>query len=72
MTCVHIGDGIMCFRRIYRMRLDDGRHVWMEWHSFFGPSVYRDRDCNREIVNWYDDLMICAAIQWFIDRGEVA
>ena len=72
MTCLNFGTGILCYNPIYKLRLEDGRHVWMEWHSFFGPSFYRDRFFMREIQDWYDDPVICQALDWFIRRGKIA
>jgi hypothetical protein len=62
----------MCYSPVFRLRLEDGRHVWMDWHDYCGPAFYRDRYFRREIENWYDDPQICNALGWFIGRGKVA
>lgn len=57
---------------VYRLPLGNGRHVFMEWHRYFGPSFFRDRACMREIEDWYEQPLICAALDWFVGRGKVA
>lgn len=34
-----------------RVRL--ARGVWMEWHSYFGPTFFTTRDGDRMIDDWY-------------------
>lgn len=64
---------IVCFSQgPYRLRLSDGRHVYMEWHKVLGPTLYRDRLCSREIEDWWEDDAICDAIVWFQKRGHKA
>lgn len=45
MTCHRIADGIICVSPFYRLPLSDGTHVFMEWHSYLGPTFFRDRAC---------------------------
>lgn len=70
MTCTHMYGGVVCWSPVYRLRLADGRRVFMEWHSHLGPSIFHDRACRRVFCDWYDDPMICDALEWFIDRGR--
>jgi len=72
MTCVRIPNGIVCFSPEYRLRLNDGGYVFMYWHSYCGPIFYKDRLMLREIEEWYENKLICDALDWFIGRGEVA
>ena len=65
----------VCFfggRHVWRLPLPDGRRVFMEFHSYLGPSLFRDRACMREIELWYEDPAIVAAVDWFVRRGNVA
>lgn len=76
MTCVTINThhtrAIVCLSPCYRLPLEDGRRVFMEWHHYCGPTFYHDRLCQREIEVWWDDDDICAALDWFIKRGKRA
>lgn len=58
--------------RVFRLPLASGGRVFMEWHSYFGPTFYRDRACRREIDGWWEQPEICDALEWFQDRGKVA
>ncbi len=58
--------------RMYRLRLEDGRHIFMEWRGVCGPIVFKDKRGRREIEEWYKDEKICDALYWFQDRGEKA
>lgn len=69
MTCIPFAGCIICVSPFYRLRLADGRCVFMEWHSYLGPTIYRDRACRRDIEDWYDDALICKQIDWFQKRG---
>lgn len=67
----------MCMRcaggvHVWRLPLASGGRVFMEFHRYFGPSFFRDRACRREIELWYESPEICAALDWFVDRGKVA
>lgn len=57
---------------VFRLPLAGGGRVFMEWHRYFGPSFFRDRECRREIENWYEDAEICDALEWFQSRGNRA
>lgn len=69
MTCTHIGNAIICHNLFYRLPLADGRRVFIEWHSYLGPTFFWDKMARREIENWWDQPLINDALQWFIDRG---
>lgn len=72
MTCIKIPGGIICMPKIFRLRLEDGRRVFGEVHSYFGPTFFRDRNHQREIEDWWDDPLICNAWEWFHKRGKRA
>lgn len=72
MPCYHIGGAIVTITPTYRLRLEDGRHVFMLYHSYCGPMFYRDRALVREIRDWWEDAAIDRALTWFIRRGRVA
>jgi len=72
MTCIRTLGGIVCISPFFRLPLADGRHVFMDWHSYCGPTFYRDRNSLRVIEDWYEDPLICAALDWFVKRGERA
>lgn len=78
MGCIHgLTDSgavihICGFSPCYRLPLLDGRRVYMEWHSYLGPSFFYDRDRNRMIDDWWKDCLICRALEWFQGRGERA
>jgi hypothetical protein len=57
---------------VWRLPLASGGRVFMDFHSYFGPSFYRDHRCAREIEQWYEDAEIVAALDWFIARGKMA
>ncbi len=72
MTCIRILGGIMCVAPFHRLRLSDGRYVFMEWHSYLGPTMFHDRAARRHVEDWWDDIPICEAVNWFAQRGERA
>lgn len=72
MTCIRFPGGIMCVSPFYRLPLSDGRRVFMDWHNFCGPTFYRDKRSLRQIDNWWDDELICEALEWFQNRGNRA
>ena len=82
MTCVpfeikasngaEVVRGIYCVSHAYRLRLLDGRRVYMEWHRYLGPFFYHDRYLNRPIDDWFEDEAMCHAVDWFQDRGNKA
>ena len=69
MPCAPFNNGILCYRPRYRLRLLDGRYVYMEWHAYLGPTLYHDRAMNRKKNGWWDDLVIIEALNWFQARG---
>ena len=72
MPCLHLGNVIVCTSPWFRLRLDDGRHVFMDWHHYCGPTFYRDKNQNRVIDEWWEDPLICKALDWFTLRGNRA
>ena len=55
----------------YRLRLSDGGYVFMSFHRICGPmGFYKDRAENREILDWWDNPLICEALNWFCKRGN--
>lgn len=64
--------GFICITPCFRLRLNDGRYIFMEWHNYVGPIFFRDRDMEREIVDWWEDPIICRAVDWFVARGKKA
>ncbi|EKN5074343.1 hypothetical protein SM866_004462 [Yersinia enterocolitica] len=72
MTCIRIPNGIITITPFYRLRLDDGTCVFMAWHPYCGPTFFRDKHERRIIDDWYENSLICKALDWFIGRGERA
>lgn len=68
MTSINLGWAIVSVSPFYRLPLADGRRVFMDFHHFCGPTFYRDRHGSRIIADWYDDPLICAALDWFVGR----
>lgn len=58
--------------RMYRLRLNDGRYIYMTWHPYCGPTFFRDKYESRWIEDWYEDKQICDAVEWFVNRGKKA
>ena len=69
MPCVPIKNGIMCISPLFRLPLEDGRRVYMSWHSYCGPQFYHDKYESRPIDDWWEDSVICRAVEWFQGRG---
>lgn len=40
-----------------------GRGIWMDWHSYLGPTFYSDRDLENPIEDWYQNPRIVAAFE---------
>lgn len=72
MTCIRIEHGFVCRSPFYRLPLADGTRVFMSWHNYLGPMFFRDRDEQREIEDWYENPLICDALDWFCERGNRA
>jgi len=76
MPCTTVGHGryraIVCTTPFYRLPLADGRRVFLEWHSYCGPTFYHDRSAGRVIWEWWENELICDALKWFCDRGHRA
>lgn len=80
MTCVHTIHGMSPSGPMFicmpppaqKLRCSDGRHVWVEWHDYMGPTVWHDRHCERPHHDWPDDRPVAEAMDWFIGRGRIA
>lgn len=72
MTCIRIPNGIICVSPFYRLPLEDGTRIYMDWHHYCGPTFYRDKLCNRVVEDWWENKLICKALNWFQGRGERA
>lgn len=72
MTCILMFGGIVCISPSFRLPLSDGSRVYMDWHNYCGPTFYRDKNERRIIENWYENPLICAALDWFQARGNRA
>jgi len=57
---------------VFRLRLSDGRYVFMEWHRYLGPEFFHDRWLERPFGKWWDDIEINEALDWFVQRGMKA
>tara|TARA_B100000929_G_scaffold290599_1_gene284848 strand:+ start:23185 stop:23394 length:210 start_codon:yes stop_codon:yes gene_type:complete len=62
----------MSFSPTYRLRLSDGRYIYMTWHRYCGPEFFHDKNCMLVYSNWWDDEQIVEALEWFQKRGCVA
>lgn len=69
MTCIRLDSGYVCISPSFRLPLADGTRVYMDWHSYCGPTLYRDRAEQRIIEDWYENPLICDAVNWFQARG---
>ena len=56
----------------YRLRLLDGRYIYMDWHDYLGPTFYLDKYEQRTVIDWWNDDLICEALDWFQSRGNRA
>lgn len=72
MACIRIPNGIITITPLYRLRLDNGSCVFMDWHPYCGPTFFRDKHGCRLIDDWHENSLICKALEWFIGRGERA
>lgn len=53
--------GFICWSPCHHL----GRGVWMEWHSYLGPSFYHDKDCQKPMHDWYERPRVVALFeQW--------
>jgi hypothetical protein len=72
MTCTPFksgrNTGWICWSPIRRLRLSDGTCVFMEWHTYGGPTFFRDKNLRRMIDEWWTNPLICAALDWFTHR----
>ena len=45
------------------------RGVWMEWHSYLGPTFWRDRDCTKPIMDWVNRPRLIAEFdRWYAEQ----
>ncbi|MEZ6841340.1 hypothetical protein ABVN80_14805 [Acinetobacter baumannii] len=45
--------GFVCLVPTFRLRLLDGRYVYMTWNNYCGPLFSHDRDETRVIEDWH-------------------
>lgn len=70
MTCYNFGNAVICTSAgYYRLRLLDGRYIFMEWHNYLGPIFFKDRAGTIEVESWWEDELLCEACNWFHRRG---
>lgn len=62
----------ICMNDYYRLRLEDGSYIFMEWHRYCGPQFFKDRAGERLVDEWWENPLICNAVDWFVGRGEKA
>lgn len=74
MSCIISPNMIVCNHTVgtYRLLLADVTRVYMDWHEYLGPTFFKDRHCIRKIEDWYDNPLICDALDWFQERGNKA
>jgi len=72
MPCHHIGNMIICTSPSFRLRLENGDHVFMSWHRYSGPEFFYDKKETRWIDKWWENKLITNALDWFIARGKRA
>jgi hypothetical protein len=70
MTCTNLGNTIICTNPTYKLRLDDWRRIFVDWHYLYGPTIFKDKYQKRMIEDWHEDPLICKAIDWFAGRGN--
>ncbi len=72
MPCIRIPNGTITYSNRYRLRLADGTCVFVDYHDYLGPQIFRDRNGYREIEEWWDNPLMCDALDWFTGRGKRA
>jgi hypothetical protein len=74
MTCTRVGDSIIVCHSasFHRLRTSDGGYVFLDHHTYLGPTLFRDRAASKVIEDWYEFKPICDAVQWFYGRGARA
>ena len=74
MGCTIYTNNIVCNHTAgtYRLPLADGTRVYMDWHTYLVPIFFKDKGCTREIKDWYENPLICDALDWFQKRGNKA
>lgn len=65
MPCIPLTNGTkrVGFICVPNERIHLMRGVWMEWHSYFGPTFYTTRDGDNEIEDWGDRPKIVAVFE---------
>lgn len=58
------------FHRLTRLRTKAGDYVFLDWHDYLGPTFYRDRTGNREILISCVDMTFYDAFDWWYTRGK--
>ena len=66
MPCTSILDhggkrrvGFICWSPVHHL----GRGVWMEWHSYLGPTFFYDKDCRKPFDDWYMNPRVVALLE---------
>lgn len=68
MTCTNFGNIMVCHHPTHKLRLEDGRNVWFDFHPYGGFAFFKDRRCLREIENWWDDPAIKRPLDWYFEK----
>lgn len=74
MSCAIYPNMVVCnlTAGTYKLPSVDGTRVYMDWHDYLGSIFFKDNNCTRKIVDWYDNPLICDALDWFQKRGNKA
>lgn len=51
--------GFICCSHVHYL----GRGIWMEWHSYLGPTFFSDKNCQKWIEDWYERPRIVDAFE---------
>ena len=67
MTCTRFGNAIICHYPFARLHLKN-KYVWMEFHSYCGPSFFTNYACTKHYVfteNCEDDPIWDLFEKWY-------
>jgi hypothetical protein len=78
MTCIPLRrrkadklSGFICISPIYRLKVC-GKYIFMEWHSYLGPTFYTDRAFEKEYIpQGEDDVIWTVFNQWAEKHKEL-
>ena len=51
--------GFFCWSPVHHL----GRGVWMEWHSYLGPTFFHDKDCRKPMDDWFERPRVVALFE---------